>query len=185
MRNPGRGSEKPDSTRGSFIPCRVRDWELCCWRPSSKWPASVLLSPCGRRERYSCVLVTSGQGLGDRMSGRGGLFLPLSTINTAQSSHFYRRKIFIVIFNAICAVSIMIPSMAAGSVVTLFGSAQGLNDVIILGTQRTLCYSVCCDFRPPVSALVSCVYCRLQARAEYLVGNISLLSVTNTSISHL
>ena len=34
-----------------------------------------MLSPCGRRERYSCVLVTSGQGLGDRMSGRGGLFL--------------------------------------------------------------------------------------------------------------
>ena len=85
----------------------------------------------------------------------------------------------------ICAVSIMIPSMAAGSVVTLFGSAPGSDDVIILGTQRTLCYSVCCDFRPPVSALVSCVYCRLQARAEYLVGNIFYLSVTILNFSSL
>ena len=32
----------------------------------------------------------------------------------------------------ICAVSIMIPSMAAGSVVTLFGSAPGSDDVITL-----------------------------------------------------
>jgi len=35
----------------------------------------------------------------------------------------------------ICAVSIMIPSMAAGSVVTLFGSAPGSDDVINLDTR--------------------------------------------------
>ena len=93
-------------------------------------------------------------------------------------------KIFIVIFNAICAVSIMIPSMAAGSVVTLFGSAPGSDDVIILDRAH-LFYSVCCDFRPSVSALVSGVCSRLQARAEYLVGNIFYLSVIFPTISHL
>ena len=35
----------------------------------------------------------------------------------------------------ICAVSIMIPSIVAGSVVTLFGSAPGSDDVIILYTS--------------------------------------------------
>ena len=35
----------------------------------------------------------------------------------------------------ICAVSIMIPSMAAGSVATIFGSAPGSDDVIILYTS--------------------------------------------------
>ena len=35
----------------------------------------------------------------------------------------------------ICALSIMIPSIVAGSVVTLFGSAPGSDDVIILYTS--------------------------------------------------
>ena len=78
-----------------------------------------------------------------------------------------------------CAVSIKIPSMAAGCVVTLFGSAPGSDDVISLD-PRTLYYSVYCVFRSPVTALVSGVYCRLQARAEYLVGIISFTSVTIT-----
>ena len=71
-------------------------------------------------------------------------------------------------------------------VVTLFGSAPGSDDVISLD-PRTLYYSasVYCVFRSPVTALVSGVYCRLQARAEYLVGNIFYLSVIFPIISHL
>ena len=41
----------------------------------------------------------------------------------------------IVIFIAICAVSIKIPSMAAGCVVTLFDSAPGSDDVFSLDTR--------------------------------------------------
>ena len=74
------------------------------------------------------------------MSGRGGLFLssssrhyPSQVISTQLLNLIQMKLLYlIVIFIAICAVSIMIPSMAAGSVVTLFGSAPGSDDVINL-----------------------------------------------------
>ena len=58
-------------------------------------------------------------------------FLSLQSTQLSQAIQI-QMNIFIVIFNAICAVSIMIPSMAAGSVATIFGSAPGSDDVIIL-----------------------------------------------------
>ena len=61
-------------------------------------------------------------------------FLSLQSTQLSQAIQI-QMNIFIVIFNAICAVSIMIPSMAAGSVVTLFGSAPGSDYVIILYTS--------------------------------------------------
>ena len=61
-------------------------------------------------------------------------FLSLQSTQLSQAIQI-QMNIFIVIFNAICAVSIMIPSMAAGSVVTLFGSAPGSDDVINLDTR--------------------------------------------------
>ena len=61
-------------------------------------------------------------------------FLSLQSTQLSQAIQI-QMNIFIVIFNAICAVSIMIPSMAAGSVATIFGSAPGSDDVIILYTS--------------------------------------------------
>ena len=88
----------------------------------------------------------------------------------------------------ICAVSIMIPSMAAGSVATIFGSAPGSDDVIILYTssaQRTLYYSDFVVISDPSPALVSAVCCGLLARAEYLVSHIANLSVIIPTLSHI
>ena len=97
VRNPGRGSEKPDSTRGSLSRAEFAIGSCVAGGPVH----SGRLPCCCRRvaegNATACVLVTSGQGLGDRMSGRGADCSSLSNSRQPQPSHFYpiQMKLFI------------------------------------------------------------------------------------------
>ena len=72
--------------------------------PSLEDAASVLLSPCGRRERYSCVMVTSGQGLGDRMKVRW--IVPLKLMSKLlQPIQFYPTSLPIIMMKLLFVIS--------------------------------------------------------------------------------
>ena len=80
-------------------------------------------------------------------------FLSLQSTQLSQAIQI-QMNIFIVIFNAICAVSIMIPSMAAGSVVTLFGSAPGSDDAGVILWSAKYAFSMKADQIPKIGLLL-------------------------------
>ena len=132
---------------GSLVVTGYRDAVWLRSRPSSEWRgvgANYRPEVGAEGKAPACVLVTSGQGLGDRMKVRW--IVPLKLMSKLlQPIQFYPTSLPIIMMKLlfdcdmyclmICAVSIMIPSIVAGSVVTLFGSAPGSDDVIILYTS--------------------------------------------------